>query len=186
MLVNFSAHFAEGFLVSSITIPLGFDFWTEASRLGQKIVDYANKEIALAKSKYVEVAPKIDDFTRTVSAIIQGLINQAKALETHHIDVKEFSEAFGQEINLIFTDFKEKFGQDLPENRTERYEELERAVDWTLDKGEEALIRVLLTFDVQEPKVRENFAVIKPEIKHAIVLSGMMNDIRVLLVLMIL
>jgi len=67
----------------------------------------------------------------------------------------------------------------LPENRTERYEELERAVDWTLDKGEEALIKVLLTFDVQEPKVRANLAVIKPEIKHAIVLSGMVNDIRV-------
>jgi len=99
----------------------------------------------LAKRKYAEVASKIDEFTHAISVVIQELVSQVKALKARGISVEEFSEKFGQETNLIFMEFKEKFGEEWPEDRTERYKELERAIDWTLDKVEEALVTVLVT-----------------------------------------
>jgi len=124
--------------------PVDFDFWKEAEKLGQKAIDYADRNLAASALQIPSVAiSSVADKIAQLKASVQDLVRNAEALGPRGslvapIDIKinfdEFFEKLSDKTNIILEELKAEFSEPLPEDRSERYTKREEAVDQALDK----------------------------------------------------
>lgn len=158
--------------------PPGFDFWKEAEKLGQKAIDYADRNLTTTVLQFPSVADRIAEF----KASVQDLVRNAEALGPAHgslvartninINLEEFSQRLSDQIDIILEELKAEFAEPLPEDRSEGYKKREEAVDRALDKLEGAFVEVYGHWQVPEAEARERFSHVKPQIRRVVLLVG--------------
>ena len=155
--------------------PPGFDFWRSAKELGQRAIDYGNKELAAASRKYTDVAEKIEEFKHAIDALGDGVREFGNGISSKiALNSEEISRNLSKALEDILEQSKEEFEKPLPEDQTESYKAREIAVERALVKTENALIKVLESFGVPELEIREKFTLLGPNIKHVILVTGTM------------
>jgi DNA anti-recombination protein RmuC len=155
--------------------PSDFDFWRSAKELGQRALIYGNKELATASQKYTDVAEKIEEFKRAIDALGKGVREFGNTILSSKIalDSEDISKKLSKALEDILEKTKEEFEEPLPEDRTESYKAREIAVERALVRMENALVKVLESFGVPELETREKFTLLSPNIKHFILVTGM-------------
>lgn len=155
--------------------PPHFDFWQEAEKLGQKAIDYADRNLEATALQFPSVTDRIAEFKNSV----QDLVRSAEALEPAHGSLvartnnfDEFFRRLSDKVNIILEELKVEFSEPLPEDRSEGYKKREEAVDRALDKLESAFVEVYGHWQVPEAEARERFSHVKPQIRRVVLLVG--------------
>jgi hypothetical protein len=162
--------------------PPDFNFWKEAEKLGQKAVEYVDRNLTANALQFPSVSDKIAEF----KASVQDLVRSAEALKMGpaqglgartniHIDFDEFYQMLSEQSDLILEQLKAELSEPLPEDRSEGYKKREEAVDRALDKLEGALIKVYGHWHIPEAEAKERFSHVKPQIRRVVLLVGERN-----------
>jgi hypothetical protein len=102
--------------------PPHFDFWQEAEKLGQKAIDYADRNLEATALQFPSVTDRIAEFKNSV----QDLVRSAEALEPAHGSLvartnnfDEFFRRLSDKVNIILEELKVEFSEPLPEDRSQ-------------------------------------------------------------------
>ncbi|KDR75786.1 hypothetical protein GALMADRAFT_502065 [Galerina marginata CBS 339.88] len=170
----------DSFVAFWVPAPPDFNFWDEAQKLGNKAVQYADKQLQEKSREYSVAWDKIEEFKQSM----KDLINSTEALQLHSpgalverdFNYTLFSEKLSTEIDVVIADLMLEFKEPPPENQTERYQRREAAVIKALEKMEDALVKVYSFWSVPELEARLKFAHVKPQIKHVVLVTGNLCD----------
>ena len=152
--------------------PHAFDFWTEAGKLGDKLVRYTNEQLEAAATTYTSAAEKIGQFNITMEHVVSGAKRFGDDVRRDGIDLEEFSKKFTVELGTIMEELKEEFSEPLPAERTPRQEQRDMRITHTLLKVEDAVVRVSALWGVSETDSRAHFQKAQPSVKSVLVISG--------------
>ena len=152
--------------------PNSFDFWTEAGKLGDKLVLYTNEQLEAAATTYTSAAEKIGQFKVTMEHVVSGAKRFGDDVRRDGIDLEEFSKKFTVELGTIMEELKEEFSEPLPGERTPRQEQRDMRITHTLLKVEDVVVRVSASWGVSETDSRAHFQKAQPSVKSVLVISG--------------
>ena len=132
-------------------------FWTEAGKLGDKSVRYANEQLEAAATTYTSAMEKIGQFKVTMEDIVSGAKRFGDDLRHHGIDLEVFSEKLTVELSKTIEELKKVFPEPLPGERTPRQKQRYMRITHTLLRVEDAVVRVTGLWDVSETDSRAHF-----------------------------
>ena len=153
--------------------PNAFDFWKEAIKLGDNLVEYTDEQLQNAKATYTSATEKIDKFKLAMERLVADTKEFADKQRLEGINLDEFSQKPPSAgLNTALEKFKVGLSQPLPGDETPRQADREAVVSSALSKVEDAVVKVNALWSISEDDSRAHFKEIEPYIKSALIICG--------------
>ncbi|TFK44810.1 hypothetical protein BDQ12DRAFT_36758 [Crucibulum laeve] len=157
-----------------------FDFWRAAKELGDTLTAYTDKELHDAANRYNVAAEKITEFKGEILQVVSNTQSLAKglsaALEEHGFTLDDISEKLSLEFALVMEEMKTELSEPLPEDQTDRYRVRATMISISLQKVENAFVKVMAMCAISESDARSRFQELRPGIEHVLLITGNFID----------
>ena len=96
--------------------------------MGDSANAYKEETLKDAVAQYPSVADKINEFKKIMGQIVTGAEAMGTLLKDANVtmNLEEFQNQFEVALSFVLEELKEEFSEPLPEDRTERYVEINR------------------------------------------------------------
>jgi hypothetical protein len=150
-------------------MPQAFDFWDEATNLGNNLKIYTDEQLEKASATYTSAKEKIDEFKVAMAKVVSS----AREFKDHlQHDKVDFEDLFATELSAILDELKTELSHPLPGDETPRQAQRDKMISSALLKVENAVVKITGLSGVPEETSRLHFREFEPHVKNVLFVSG--------------
>ncbi|KAF8519084.1 hypothetical protein JB92DRAFT_2900827 [Gautieria morchelliformis] len=154
-------------------MPEAFDFWNEATKLGNNLKRYTDEQLENASATYTSAKEKIEEFKVAMAKVVSSTREFGDRLGRDGLD---FEELFATELNAILDELKTEFSHPLPGDETPRQAQRDKVISSALSKVENVIVNTTGLWGVPEETSRLHFQEFEPHVKNVLFVSGQLID----------